>query len=227
MSSAYSTIWRRSVASFTAMGHACWWMRRSWSPTARSRWKDAGLTISPSLPTRCTRHSAAGVLVARKGLLNFSPAELELIQSSGEENVGGIAALGKALVLLQRIGLDVIQEEEQALTARALRGLAQIPGLKIYGIKDPDSPRFAQKGGVIAFDLKDIMPNRVAKELAERGGIGVRYGCHCAHLLIKRLLNIPPLLEQFQGLILTLFPRLSAARRRPGEPGHREQRRGC
>ena len=95
-----------------------------------------------------------GVLVARKGLLSFSPAELELIQSSGEENVGGIAALGKALVLLQRIGLDVIQEEEQALTARALRGLAQIPGLKIYGIKDPDSPRFAQKGGVIVFDLE-------------------------------------------------------------------------
>jgi len=150
-----------------------------------------------------------GVLLARKGLLHFSPAELELIQSSGEENIGGIAALGKALVLLQRIGLDLIQEEEQALTGRILRSLAQIPGLKIYGIKDPDSPRFAQKGGVIVFGLNDILPSRVAKELAERGGIGVRYGCHCAHLLIKRLLNIHPLLEQFQGLILTLFPKLS------------------
>ena len=46
----------------------------------------------------------------------------------------------------------------------------------------------------------------MAKELAEQGGIGVRSGCHCAHLLVKRLLDIPPLLEQFQGLILTLFP---------------------
>ncbi len=150
----------------------------------------------------------SGVLLVRKGLLHFSPAERELIQSSGEENVGGIAALGKALVLLQRIGLDLIQEEEQALTKRALRGLAQIPGLEIYGIKDPDSPRFAQKGGVIVFGLKGIMPDRVAKELAERGGIGVRYGCHCAHLLIKHLLNIHPLLERFQGLILTLFPQI-------------------
>jgi len=34
-------------------------------------------------------------------------------------------------------------------------------------------------------------------------------GCHCAHLLIKRLLNIPPALEQFQGLILTLFPQVA------------------
>ncbi len=150
----------------------------------------------------------SGVLLVRKGLLNFSPAELELIQSSGEENVSGIAALGKALVLLQRIGLDLIQKQEQALTGRALRGLAQIPGLEIYGIKDPDSPRFAQKGGVIVFGVKGIAPNQVARELAERGGIGVRYGCHCAHLLIKRLLNISPLLERFQGLILTLFPQI-------------------
>jgi selenocysteine lyase/cysteine desulfurase len=43
-----------------------------------------------------------GVMVVRKGLLNFSPEELELIRSSGEENAVGIVALGKALVLLQR-----------------------------------------------------------------------------------------------------------------------------
>jgi selenocysteine lyase/cysteine desulfurase len=134
---------------------------------------------------------------------------MERIHASGEENAGGIAALGKALVLLQRIGLDVIQEQERALTARALRGLAQVPGLTIYGIRDVDSPKFAHKGGVIAFGLKGMLPNRVARALAERGGIGVRYGCHCAHLLIKRLLKIPPLLERFQGVLLTLFPRIT------------------
>jgi selenocysteine lyase/cysteine desulfurase len=150
-----------------------------------------------------------GVLVARKGLLHFSPAELEAIQASGEENVGGIAALGKALVLLQRIGLDVIQEEEQVLTGRALRGLARIPQVEVYGIKDPDSPRFAQKGGVIVFRLEGLMADRVAKELAEQGGIGVRYGCHCAHLLIKHLLHIHPLLALSQGVIVSLFPQVS------------------
>ncbi len=151
----------------------------------------------------------SGALVVRKRLLNFSPPELELIQSFGEENAGGIAALGKALLLLQRIGLDLIQEVEQALTSRALRGLTQIQDLTIYGIKNPDSPRFAKKGGVIVFSLKDLLPNRVARELAERRGIGVRYGCHCAHLLIKRLVNIHPLLAQLQGLILTLFPQIT------------------
>jgi selenocysteine lyase/cysteine desulfurase len=116
--------------------------------------------------------------------------------------------LGTSLLLLRRIGLDLIQEKEQALTKRALHGLAQIPGLRIYGIKDPSSPRFARKGGVILFRLKNLMPNRVAQKLAGEG-IGVRYGCHCAHLMIKHLLNIPPPLERLQHVILFLFPNIS------------------
>lgn len=150
----------------------------------------------------------AGALVVRKGLLQFSSAELERIRSSGEENIGGIAALGKTLALLQRIGLDVIEQEERTLTERALRGLMQLPGLTVFGIT-PDSPRFSRKGGVIVFRLGNRMASRVARELAEQGGIGVRSGCHCAHLLIKRLLDIPPLLQQFQGVMLTLFPQMT------------------
>ncbi len=149
-----------------------------------------------------------GVLVARKGLLNFSSAEMDLIRSSGEENVGGIAALGKALVLLQRIGLDVIQEEEQALTARALLGMGRVPGLKIYGIANPESSTFVHKGGVIPFNLKSAISHKVARELAARGGIGVRSGCHCAHLTVKRMLGIPPWAERLQGVILTVLRRL-------------------
>jgi selenocysteine lyase/cysteine desulfurase len=150
----------------------------------------------------------SGVLIVRKRLLNFNSAEIESIRSSGEENVAGIAALGKSLLLLQRIGMDLIREEEQALTRRTLIGLAQLSGLEIFGIKDPESTMFKDKIGVIVFRLKNMMPSRVAKELAIRGGIGVRYGCHCAHLIIKRLLNVPPSLERFQRLIQTMFPKL-------------------
>ena len=147
-----------------------------------------------------------GVLVAGKGLLNFNSAELDLIRSSGEENAGGIAALGKSLVLLQRVGLEVIREEEQALTAMILKGMAQIPGLRVYGVTDPDSPGFGHKIGVIVFGMKGMMPNRVANELALQSGIGVRYGCHCAHILIKHLLGVSPSVERLQRLLLTLFP---------------------
>jgi selenocysteine lyase/cysteine desulfurase len=151
----------------------------------------------------------SGVLIARKELLAFDPEEMAQILSSGEENVGGIAALGKILLILEGIGMDLVQEEEQAITAQILRGLAQIPGIKIYGVKDPDSIQFAQKGGVIAFGHKSILPNAIARALAEQGGIGVRSGCHCAHLLVKRLVHISPFLEQFQGVLLTIFKKIN------------------
>jgi hypothetical protein len=63
--------------------------------------------------------------------------------------------------------------------------------------------------GVIVFGLKGMMADKVAKELTVRSGIGLRSGCHCAHIIIKRLLGISPGLEQFQRLIVTLFPKLS------------------
>lgn len=149
-----------------------------------------------------------GVLVVRKGLLTFSSADLDLVRSSGEENAGGIAALGKALLLLKRIGFDHITDEEQSLTKYALSCLAQIKGLEIYGIKDPSSESFSRKGGVIVFSLNKIMADKLADKLSELGGIGIRSGCHCAHLLVKRLVKISPVLEQFQWLIVTLFPKL-------------------
>jgi selenocysteine lyase/cysteine desulfurase len=149
-----------------------------------------------------------GALVARTGMLDVDPAERESIRSSGEENVGGIAALGKALVLLQRIGFAVIQAEEQALTAQALRGLAEIPGITVFGVQSPDSPRFPRRSGVIAFTLRGVMAGRVAAELADQGAIGIRSGCHCAHLLVKRLLRVSGRLERFQRRLVSAFPRL-------------------
>jgi selenocysteine lyase/cysteine desulfurase len=150
----------------------------------------------------------AGALVARRGLLTLP--DMAEIRASGAENVGGIAALAKALLLLRRIGFDVIQAEEQALTARALRGMATVPGMKVHGVTDPASPRFAQKGGVIAFDLGNILTNRIARALAERHGIGVRWGCHCAHLAVKNMLHIPrPVSEFLQRGVVTVAPGLS------------------
>jgi selenocysteine lyase/cysteine desulfurase len=149
-----------------------------------------------------------GVLITRKGLLNFNSADLNNIKSSGEENTSGIAALGKSLVLLQRIGMDLIREEEQTLTRQTLTGMAKIKGLKIYGITDPGSPRFDRKGGVIAFTLNGFMSDKIARELSLRGGIGIRFGCHCAHILVKHILGVPPSLQRFQKLIARFFPRL-------------------
>lgn len=150
----------------------------------------------------------AGALIARKGLLNFSQKEKENLQERGEENVSGIAALGKALQLMQRIGMELIQEEEHQLMVKALKGMRKIKGLKIYGLSDPDSPRLRNKVGVIPFEIKGRMPSQIGKLLAENGAIGIRYGCHCAHLTIKKVLKISPFLEKVQRLIQTLIPKM-------------------
>jgi selenocysteine lyase/cysteine desulfurase len=147
-----------------------------------------------------------GVLVVRKGILNFNSAEMERIKSSGEENAAGIAALGKALLLLKRIGMENIQGEEKALTIRILHGMEQIKGTKIYGMRNPESTAFDNKLGVIVFSLGSIMPNKIANELASRGGIGIRYGCHCAHIIVKRTLNVSDSLERFQWFLQTILP---------------------
>jgi selenocysteine lyase/cysteine desulfurase len=150
----------------------------------------------------------SGLLVVKKELLCFHAEELAGIKSSGEENLGGIAALGKALSLLDRIGMNLIEEEERLLTARLLKGMATIPGIRIFGPNDPLQEEFNTKIGVIAFNLKDVLSFKVAKELARRRGIGIRAGCHCAHLTVKHILNVSPGLERFQRVMQTMFPRI-------------------
>ena len=116
--------------------------------------------------------------------------------------------MGKSLVLLQRIGMDLIKDEEQALTRKILLGLKQINGLKLFGVRDTDSIALENKIGVFVFSLKNMMPSKLARELSLRSGIGVRFGCHCSHIIIKHLLKVPPFLERFQRLLVTLFPKL-------------------
>ena len=151
----------------------------------------------------------SGALVVRKGLLRLDADEMARIKASGEENAGGIAALGKAMLLLQRIDMEVIALEELALTARLMRGMAKIDAVQIYGMASPESPRFTQKVGVVVFEVGKKIATKVGKELALQSGVGVRTGCHCAHIIIKHLLGISPGLQRFQKLIVTLFPKLS------------------
>ena len=147
-----------------------------------------------------------GILVVRKGLLRYTPREMETIRVCGQENRAGIAALGKIFYILGQIGMDVIEQEEQELTAFVLTGIGSIPGIKMMGIRDVHDEKHAQRVGVIPFNLKDTISFRVGKELAVYNGIGLRVGCHCAHILVKYLLGVSPGLEKFQRIMQTLIP---------------------
>jgi len=150
----------------------------------------------------------SGALIAKHDLLRFHRDELSEIRASGEENLGGIAALGKSMLLLNRIGMQMIEDEERMLTERTLEGLAKIDSLRLFGLKTKTHSGFSRKLGVIVFDKKIMTPKSLANKLAQEGGIGVRYGCHCAHIIVKQILGISPGLETFQRWIQLTFPRL-------------------
>ncbi len=151
----------------------------------------------------------AGGLILRKGLWPAGDEAFESARMSGDENVAGIAALGKAIDLLERVGMDVVGEEEMKLTRTALRELAGVPGIRVYGIADPDSPRISRRLGVISFELANIPHNLAAAQLAESAGVGVRTGCHCAHILVKRLLRMHPAREAVSNLGMRFAPRIT------------------
>jgi selenocysteine lyase/cysteine desulfurase len=153
----------------------------------------------------------SGALISRRKFLNFQPAELAKIKASGEENIIGIAAMGKAMNLLQRVGMDIIQNEESQITHYTIERLSKIEGLTIFGLQDFDSPEFVQKGGIVSFKLKNVPHNLVAIELAEIGGIGVRTGCFCAHLITKQLMGITSFRGKVAEISLKLFPSTNTA----------------
>jgi cysteine desulfurase/selenocysteine lyase len=72
------------------------------------------------------------------------------------------------------------------LTARALAGLSEIPGITIYG------PRQAERRtSLVAFNLPGHDPILTA-QLLDRAGIEARAGCHCATLAHHTLKLDPP-----------------------------------
>ena len=150
-----------------------------------------------------------GVLIARKNLLNFNNEEMKHIEASGAENIGGIAALGKALLLLKQVGFDTIEAEEQKLLRKALSGLAGITNLKIHGYTGNNVSEIKHHTAVVSFEIKNNLNSSLAKRLASQGGIGTRFGCHCAHLLLKDLLDFTPSQERLQRNALKIIPILN------------------
>jgi len=91
--------------------------------------------------------------------------------------------LGRAEV---RTAMDQISGWNQQLTSRALAGLGAIGGITIYGPRDA-----ARRTSLVAFNLADRDPVRVAEALNE-AGVESRAGCHCATLAHHALGLTPP-----------------------------------
>lgn len=100
---------------------------------------------------------------------------------AGTPNVAGAVGLAEACRFLDDVGRRNLRAHDVALTQLALKGLAAIPGVTIFG------PRRAEdRGGLVAFSVAGVHPHDVS-QLLDEGGIAARSGHHCAEPLHRAL----------------------------------------
>lgn len=87
--------------------------------------------------------------------------------------------LAKAIDYITAIGMDDIRLHEHELTEYAMRRLAEVDGIRIFGTS-------ARKDAVVSFLVGDIHHLDMGT-LLDRLGIAVRTGHHCAQPLMQRL----------------------------------------
>jgi cysteine desulfurase / selenocysteine lyase len=104
------------------------------------------------------------------------PARFE----AGTPPIAEAIALGAAVDYLSRIGMDAIHRHEQELTGYALKTLADIPGVRVFGLGGPEG-----RGGTVSFDVAGIHPHDVGQILDDLG-VEVRVGHHCARPVCAR-----------------------------------------
>ena len=105
------------------------------------------------------------------------PARFE----AGVPMVAQAVGLAEACRYLTHLGMDRIEAHEHDMTAYALNGLAQIPGVRVIGPTDTHD-----RGSAISFVVDGVHPHDVGQVLDDRG-VAVRVGHHCAWPTCRRM----------------------------------------
>jgi cysteine desulfurase/selenocysteine lyase len=82
---------------------------------------------------------------------------------AGSPNVPAILALGAAIEVAERIGIDTIHERVADLTGAAARGIRGIPGAEVYGPSDEN------RLSIIPFNVAGVDPRQLTDHLESRG----------------------------------------------------------
>jgi cysteine desulfurase/selenocysteine lyase len=100
---------------------------------------------------------------------------------AGTPPIAEAVALGTAVDYLAGLGMERVRKHELELTQVMLDVLAGVQGLSIVG-----PPEAERRGGLISFTIEGLHPHDIA-ELANREGVCIRAGHHCAQPLMRRL----------------------------------------
>ena len=99
----------------------------------------------------------------------------------GTPPIAEAVGLHAAVDYLDKLGMDRVSAYERDLTRRCLDALIAIPGVTVYGPRNPEI-----KGAVVAFNVEGIHPHDGAA-LLDQSGVAVRAGHHCAQPLARAL----------------------------------------
>ncbi len=107
--------------------------------------------------------------------------ELPFKFEAGTPPIAEAVALGVAVRYLQTLGMERVRRHELELTESMLEALSGVEGLSIVG-----PPEATSRGGLASFTIEGLHPHDIA-ELANREGVCIRAGHHCAQPLMRRL----------------------------------------
>jgi cysteine desulfurase/selenocysteine lyase len=122
-----------------------------------------------------------GDMIASVDAQSATWGELPSKFEAGTPMVAEAVGLGVAVDYLSELGMERVRAHERALTAYMLESLTQVPGLRVVG-----PPEAERRGGLASFTIEGMHPHDVA-ELADRGGVCIRAGHHCAQPLMRCL----------------------------------------
>jgi cysteine desulfurase/selenocysteine lyase len=107
--------------------------------------------------------------------------ELPFKFEAGTPPIAEAVGLGAAVDYLSELGMEHVRTHERELTGYMLERLGEIPGLRIVGPPEPEN-----RGGLASFTIEGMHAHDIA-ELANRGGVCIRAGHHCAQPLMRCL----------------------------------------
>lgn len=117
-----------------------------------------------------------GDMIKRVELRSFQANSIPYKFEAGTPAITEAVGFGAAIDYLNQIGMEAIEQHEQAVITYALERLEEIPGVKVFG------PGAENRGGVAAFLLDDLHAHDISQVL-DMNGIAVRAGHHCAQPL--------------------------------------------
>ena len=128
---------------------------------------------------RLPPYQGGGEMIDHVSFHGTTFADIPFKFEAGTPDYVGIAAFGKALEFIDKIGIDTIAaHEHDLLEYTTARMTAEIDGLRIYGTAP-------EKAGVISFNVDGIHPYDLGMFI-DKLGIAVRTGHHCAQPLMAR-----------------------------------------